>query len=409
MLERGLRRSDQDRQALLYIQSYLELRQAIIAMDSAARDSATALRAIRAATHSALERQRLVNPPSRPTPWLVPIQQLGTMQSWHAEYARDLGLYAESLAADDSAETHWANALQLARNIADTSTMETSLKGVVRAFRSRSFTHLAQRNYAGAVAFAQLARDSARALIQLRSSVDNESFYLLNLHTLGHRYEDADQLSAADSTFRTAVRLDSAMIVHGRGPEGPVASEMEDVIRDNDRVIGKRIATDTAGKIHEQQIALMRAGEERRRPLRETQVWLRRRSLDRLRDQSARDSLSISLSNLSWTYLLTDRPEQAVDAARESASINPRETWELPNWFNAVLLSGNDEQAAALFHQNVARLVEDPKVPFPCAVLRDIRELARRGIATERHVRVVEGLVTAQQTQCQNPTSSPTP
>jgi hypothetical protein len=152
----------------------------------------------------------------------------------------------------------------------------------------------------------------------------------------------------------------------------------------------------------------MRAGEERRRPLRETQVWLRRRSLDRLRDQSARDSLAISLSNLSWTDLLTDRPEQAADAARESASINPQETWELPNWFNAVLLSGNDEQAAALFRQNVTRLVEDPKVPFPCAVLRDIRELARRGIATERHVGVVEGLVAAQQTQCQNPSSSPT-
>jgi len=408
VLERGLRRNDQDRQLLLYSQSYLELRRASIAMDSTARDSAGAIRAIRAATHSALARHQLLNPPTRATPWVVPLQELGTMQYWHAEYASQLGLYAEALAAVDSSEAHWAAALRITRSNADTTGMETSLKGVVRALRSKSFVHLAQKNLAGAAAFAQLARDSARALIQLRSSADNESFYVVNVHTLGHRYEDAGQLSAADSTFRTAVRLDSAMIVNRRGPEGPVASDMEDVIRDDDRVIGKRIAADTAGQTHERQVALMRAGEERRRPLRETQVWLRRRSLDRLRDQSARDSLAISLSNLSWTDLLTDRPEQAADAARESASINPQETWELPNWFNAVLLSGNDEQAAALFRQNVTRLVEDPKVPFPCAVLRDIRELARRGIATERHVGVVEGLVAAQQTQCQNPSSSPT-
>jgi len=36
--------------------------------------------------------------------------------------------------------------------------------------------------------------------------------------------------------------------------------------------------------------------------------------------------------------------------------------------------------------------VEGTPILFPCAVLRDIRELRERGIASDRHVSVVERL-----------------
>jgi len=403
VVAQGKRRADQSQHMLLSMESYLQLHRGAIALDSAVHDSATVRNADSAAVAAARARFKLINT-------VGSLEELAKMEGFQADDARKLGRYSEAVRAADSSVSHWGAILRQGRNTADTTMIVDGLTGMVQGAGKASLAlqRLGQKD--AAVALARATVDSARTLVQVRATLGNQGMLTTALQTFGFRLESVGNLLAADSSFHAAVRIDSLLLERASSSyASAISADMEDYLDDVSRILTKRLQADTTGQDSSSQNALLRRAEERRRGARETLVWLRRRSLRRLNTQAARDSLASALNNVAWTYLLIDRPEQAAEAAREGLSLSTAESYLPPNYFNAELLSGHDEEAQTIFRRFAATMVERPPVPFPCAALRDIRELARRGIALPRHVSVVEGLVAAQHTPCQNPTNSPTP
>ena len=408
--ERGRRRADQKKGPLLYTASQIQLVRFDLANHPTVHDTAAALAASRAAVAAARERHTLLHT-------VASKEWLAKMHGWDADYLRDFQRYAESLIAEDSSVAQWRGILSQGRSDPDTVMIVDGLTGIIRSRRHASWVRTAQKQDELAIGLARAALDSGRVLVQVRATSANLEVLSDAWQTLvntwyqrGRHLEDAKQLAGADSSYRNAIRIDSLVLEQGSRIEAAISGDLEIFFRGLSRVQSRRLAADTAGKDSTARIALVRQSDEQQRGPRETQVWLRRRDLRRLNTQAGKDSLATALNSLSWTYLLIDRPEQAAEAAKEGLALTTAEGSFLPpNYFNAMLLSGRDEEAATFFRQYAGRMVEDPPVPFPCATLRDTRELARRGIALARHLTVVEGLVAAQQTDCRKVlgTSSP--
>lgn len=410
VVERGKRRPDQNKQSLLYAESFLQLRRAFIALDSTIHDTNAVLSADSAAVAAARSRWGLLNS-------LSSYVDFANMEWWQSDHARRMGRFRVAAQSADSGVSHWAAIVLQARARSDTTRMLDGFTGMVRARIAGSFAQTGLRQHERAVTLAQAALDTARTLVQLRANADNRELLTRAWRVVSYAWlmrgadlEDANRLAAADSSYRAAVRIDSLLLEHGSTKEPEVSSDLGDHLRSLSRVLAKRARADTTGRDSSAQIALLRQADERQRGPRETSVWLWRRSVRRLNTQATRDSLASALNNLSWTYLLIDRPEQAAEAAKEGLGLSAAEKSYLPpNYFNATLLSGRDEEAAVIFRRYAGTLVEDPAVPFPCAAVRDLRELARRSIALPRHLSVVESLVAAHKTQCQNPANNPSP
>ena len=81
--------------------------------------------------------------------------------------------------------------------------------------------------------------------------------------------------------------------------------------------------------------------------------------------------------------------------------MSPKQTYILVNELNAMVLSGLPDEARALYAQHATSMVETPPTPFPCAIERDMAELAARGIATVAQHAFVTQLSAPGRTHCQ--------
>jgi hypothetical protein len=241
--------------------------------------------------------------------------------------------------------------------------------------------------------------------MQIRPTVESRRSLSFALDHLGHTFEVGGELAPADSIYRMGFRIDSLVFAQNLGDRAAAVRALAHDFNDLDRVLRRRQTADTAGRDSATAVRALRAWEEVHRLDVAATVWFWRRNAEIRRDLASRDSLGSALGNLSWSELLTDRPEEAVLLAAEGDSVSPRQTFILPNLFNALLLSGRDEEAARFFQLHSGEKVEATPVPFPCAVQRDILELQKRGVALDRHVQVVERLVTPFAAACQKPSS----
>lgn len=242
-----------------------------------------------------------------------------------------------------------------------------------------------------------------------------------NIENTGELLEKARGRAAADSFYVARVTADSQYFVRLTDKFVDDARSVDWNLTTYQRALQLRAPVDTAGREIQDQIQALRLNAEALRKPRETLVWIRRQMIslalagartgaDTLQRAAAlRDSLAEALGNLAWTYLLIERPEQAVQAAANGKALSAKETFILPNYFNALLLSGMDEQAGSFFRTHATERVESTPVLFACAALRDVRDLRWRGVAGDRHVQFVERLAAPHLAQCQLPKLPSTP
>jgi conflict system STAND superfamily ATPase len=233
--------------------------------------------------------------------------------------------------------------------------------------------------------------------------------------------EKLGRRSTADSFYFARSKADSQLFAGRKDKFLDDARSVEWLASRRDLVLQSREQADTAGRPIPEQVRALRLNAEATRRPRETLVWIRqqvvslaqsgaRTRADSLRRaEGARDSLAQALGNLAWTYLLIQRPEQAVQVAADGKALSAKQSFILPNYFNALVLSGTEEQAAQFFRDHATEQVETRPVLFACAVLRDIRELRWREVASDRQVQFVERLAAPYLTQCQLPKLPSTP
>ncbi len=113
------------------------------------------------------------------------------------------------------------------------------------------------------------------------------------------------------------------------------------------------------------------------------------------------DSLAVDLGNLAWQELLVGNGQSALGHAREGLGLSSKQTYILVNELNAMVLSDLPDEARAFYGQHARDMVEtNPAVPFPCAIERDISELARRGVATAAQHHVVSDMSAQDRASC---------
>ena len=415
ILARGLGQRGQSQAALRFTESQLHLR--IAEADSTLHDTTGALTATRKAVAAARLYDSLVNAssardrlPSSSREWFA------NMQGWHGYLARVLADTNQALVAYDNATSQWGRILELGRSKPDTNLLVDGLTGILNNQWSRGWLLLGRHRWEEALRLAGPAVDSARVLLQLRPTADNQQWQALELDLLGHALEGAGRPAAADTAYRATKRIDSVLYARSPDPRSVAARNLAHNFDDIERVLSKRQTADTAGRDSSTAVrSLRRYAEEFRQSL-TSRVWYLRSQLASLRDASTRNDLAAKLSDLSYFDLLTERPEEGVVLAQEADSLSrgsdpqgSKRTLILPNLFNALLLSGRDEEATQFFASHARDTVEITPILFPCAVVRDIRELLGRGAASDRHVQVVERLVTPYAAECQKPKSPGTP
>ena len=396
----GHARADQNQWELSYTESQLHLYRAYA--DSALHDTVGALAESRAAVDAAREQQaRRQAAPS--------LNWLASMHGWRGDLARALNRSDEAYHAYDSAAAQWGNLITMGRSKADTGLVASGLAGLMGTLSYRGAILIQSNRWEEAVHFIPALVDSAMALDQIRPTVDVKRWQdmvpLLGL--LGDTLRIRGRFALADTAYRTALRVDSTLYV--RNPKSGAAQDLLLRFSRINRVLLQRQTADTAGRDSATAARILRGYEEIRRRDATTRVWYWRSQLASLRADSTRDSLAAQLGNLSWYDLLTGRAEEAVLLAEEGRFLSKKQTFILPNLFNALVLSALDEEAVGFFNGHARERVEDDPVPFPCAVQRDIRELRWRGVALDRHVQLVERLAAPYVASCQKPKSPGTP
>lgn len=400
VVKRGRARPDQNQWQLFYTESQLQLYRAFA--DSTLHDTTGALAAGRAAVDAARE-QHVRRDAVTSREWLA------NMHGWRADLDSAMGRPAEAAVGYDSSAAQWGRIVAQARGSRDTAKMVDGMKRLVGALTRKAGNLSAARRRDDGIRARRAAVDSTQALVVIRPSAESMRLLGLEFDFLGVALEEAGLLAAADTAYRSAVRVDSTRLAQGMGSRVDAAGELRHNLEYVERVLLNRQRADTAGRDSATAVGILRAYTEVRRGDAATQVWYWRSQLAAMHDSSSRDSLATQLGSLSWYDLLTERPEEAVLLAAEADSLSPKQTFILPNLFNALLLSGRDEEAERFFQAHAGRMVERTPVPFPCAVQRDILELRRRGVALERHVQVVERLVTPFAAACQKPKAAATP
>ncbi len=405
VVDRGLKRKDQLALNLLYTKSQLWLRRG--ETDSAAHDSTRALAAYRTAVAVAAE--------------LHTVQRNMGSRRWRAithaslgNLAFRLGKFEEARTAHDSAVVDWGVYLATYRELGNQAEMESAYDGI--AFNllesARAERYLGRALIA--ISLVRQAIDTADASYRLRASPVALRTRATTYNSAGEIVEGIPRRDLADSFYLARIRLDSAAFVR-EASNLAVARNYEQGVSALITVTQLRASADTARKPVAEAVRILRVAEERVRRLREQQLSIRRRSLallqpirprtDSIRRVAVlRDSIAEALGNLSWSELMVERPEQALDHAKESLQLSDKNSFVLPNLLNAMVLTGDDEGAAAYFRANATRMVESSPVLFACAVIRDIRALRWRGVATDRHVQLVERLGASQIAQCRFPT-----
>lgn len=293
--------------------------------------------------------------------------------------------------------------------MADTSNAADALDGIASNERGKSAADWGLGRFPEALRDANHYLDTTAALVRLRGSFGNRHSYARAFLWKGDVLQQLKQPAGADSAYRTGFRIDSLTLVASGRTDNATQALAADWLAQSASAITSalqnRAAADTAGKPPEQRQQILRAGDEAARRYQEAEVLARRKQRDLLAAgaRARGDSLLASaLGNLGWLYLLIDRPEAGVDASAEAMRLDPRQTYILPNYYNALILSGRDEDAAAFFKSHETRLVEASPELFACAVVRDIRVLRERGIATDRHVTVTEQLAAADLGKCRH-------
>ena len=395
----GRRRADQNQVALLYTVSQLYLRR--VEIDTLRKQPTEALAANRLAIQATRERLKTLHNVSTHT-WHA------KMYGWYGDLARRLGQYSEGLTAHDSASTQWEMFLREV-GMADTTDAADALDGIGSNEYGKSLAEWGLGRFPDALRYANSYLDTTAALVRLRGSLPNRHKYARAFLWKGDVLEQLKQPAAADSAYRTGFRVDSVIFAASARSDNATQAQAADWLAQSAGGIATalqaRAAADTAGKPLEQRQQILRAGEEAARRFQEAEVLARRREREvfpagaRARGDSL---LASALGNLGWLYLLVDRPEAGVDASGEAMRLDPHQTYILPNYYNALILSGRDEDAAAFFKSNETRLVESSPEVFACAVVRDIRVLRVRGIATDRHVTVTEQLAAADLGKCRH-------
>lgn len=249
----------------------------------------------------------------------------------------------------------------------------------------------------------------------------SRSVLLRNLEGTGELLDKLGRRNAAESLYVARIKADSQFFVRPANKSLENARSVDADLSQFDSFLGAHERADTGGHAIPEQVRALRLTAEAQRRPRETLVWIhqqmvslalsgaRTRADSVRRAEAPRDSLAQALGNLAWTYLLVQRPEQAAQVAAEGKSLSSKQSFILPNYFNALVLSGLDEQAATFFRDHAAEPVETKPVRFACAVLRDIRELRWREAAGDRQVQVVERLAAPYLAQCQLPKLPSTP
>jgi hypothetical protein len=179
------------------------------------------------------------------------------------------------------------------------------------------------------------------------------------------------------------VANDSAFVIGRRG------------VRDamNDFAIALENRAQFAYERHQLQHAL---ADDRRRLL------VRREILDSLQRSQPRnfaqlrverENLASAWLGLGWHYLVAGIADTAVLANRQVPRFDGTNDYWIPNELNALLITGRIAEADSVFRRHARAQVERPRVPFPCAVLRDLEvTLIPRGAARAEHVTQAEEL-----------------
>lgn len=413
IVQRGLARKEKDQNPknLLFTQTQLWIDRGEV--DTARYDTTRAMVGFRRAAAAAQELHTVQND------W-GSHRYRATVHASLGNFAVRLRQFAEGSAAHDSAIAGWGGYLANYRRLGNQTEMELAYDGIATGLLGKARAARGLGRTARVIFLAQEAVDSAEAGFKGRYSPTGRRYRANAYNGAGDVLDAIPRRELADSFYRTRLRLDStalrdtANLVNVRNLELGLAAGVF--------VLQRRAREDTAGKPAADAARILRSYEERQRPYRDGQLSLRRLVLERIprglnpgpdsvrRHQVLRDSVAESLGSLAWTELMLQRPEQAVEHMRESfrllgdsIRVSSRHSFILPNFFNGLLLMGRDEAATAYFRANATRRVEAPPVPFPCAVVRDIRNLRFRGAATDRHVQVVERLVAPYIKECRLP------
>ncbi|MGH7561861.1 MAG: hypothetical protein ACRENB_12680, partial [Gemmatimonadales bacterium] len=150
-----------------------------------------------------------------------------------------------------------------------------------------------------------------------------------------------------------------------------------------------------------------------------TRVRIRRALVDsaRVRRENqtpARENLANAYVSLGWYELFTGAADSALVHSRLVLTLDSTETYAIPNHANALLLLDRGDELEAIFARYGRATVELPRVPFVCAVVRDLeRQLIPRGAARPEHLARAEDLArrhsTVPLTECPHRKQRPTP
>lgn len=399
----GGERSDQNRYGLLYTVSQLYIREAEAdTMLATSADSGEAMTAYQRAVSAARARMALNHTTGSHT-WLA------QMHGWHGDMARRMRRNEDAVTAYDSSAAQWRGYLSEAWTRPDSVQAAEALDGVISAFVGRARAQLSLNRLVDAQASARAGILHADSLARIRAPTYRRRRERAQVFALlGEVAERQGQRAAGYDAYVVAMQLDSlnAVIAYERRPDTLTRhNTAEWYYAAAGRVatrVAARAAADTAGKVPAEQVRILREAEDLNRHYRENQLWAARRAANAVRPAGRREAdstVASALGNLSWSYLMVGRPGDAADSARVGTRVFAPLTFILPNLFNGLVLSG-DTTAAGFFGTNATRLVEAQPIRFACAVVRDIRELRFRGVATADHVAAVERLAAPHLAQC---------
>jgi tetratricopeptide (TPR) repeat protein len=402
-IARGKRRADQNRNDLTFTESQLDMRRG--ELDSATGRPDQALAAFDTAVAVARERHAVMN-------------QVGSGRwlaiAHHAkgDMAFSFKRYEEALAAYDSSVVRWGLYARRLRDadLHDSTEVVSGLQEIsaLRLWQERAA--LALDRPAQALRFGWSATDTATAIVAFRNNPETQRALQQTYDQAINLLETPSERARADSAFDTWFRRDSVRAATElSGSQAGIRPGMRAFDRSVGQIItelSRRFNRDSAGKSPAEQARLTRASQASITRYREGEVWIHRQIYRRTETAEARDSLGVALGNLSWTYLLTGRGKEAAVAAAEGLQLSPTQTYIIPNWFNAVLLSAPEPETQLLFTRFAGQDVEDPKIRFECAVLRDLAVLHGVGVASDQQIQVAERLVAKSSLTCPRPGSS---
>ena len=398
----GQRRRDQVTGGLQYTESQLWLDMA--ELDSARHDTAASLTDMAKAVDAARRRYNANGTFSND-------QWMAKMHNWSAGFAFALGRYEDAMATTDSTVENWERLVKAGYRNADTSWIAQGMTGIGNALFVKAHALLGIGRPRDAVAAGYAGRDTVAQLVRVQGSFSN--MYALmdvedSLAWIAHLARDRD---VEDSAYAREFVVDSVIAFL---PSATV-SQVKRYRASLDRLARSALqwtSTDSTDKDSAARAARLVASARVVRRYREQQVAVSRffynQAMSRAesRADSARvaavegDTLAIDLGNLSWQELLVGNGHSALGHAREAIRLSPRQSYILVNEFNSMVLAGLPDEARAFYGEHASGMVEDPATPFPCAIERDMAELAKRGVASAEQHAFVSQLSSADRARC---------